>query len=52
MARALILALSLSGCAALQESYVWPKHEKTWCYPKAKYDKDRKRYYGGVSCRF
>jgi hypothetical protein len=49
---ALVCALALSGCASLKESPVWPRYEKSWCYPKAKYTKERKRYYAGVSCRW
>lgn len=48
---ALVAALALSGCAAI-EDIVAKSYTEPWCYPKIRADFERERYYAGISCRF
>lgn len=45
MVRWLAIALVVSGCAL-------PSKTEPFCYPKAKYERDHKRYYLGAKCFF
>lgn len=41
-----------TGCASIKDSPVWPSYERPFCYPKASFNREHRRYFGGVSCRF
>ena len=54
----LCVVVLLSGCADLSERRMlkewglWPSTTEFWCYPRGKYDRDRKRIEGGLGCRW
>jgi hypothetical protein len=56
--RAVVLVLGAfvlilgTGCAALQDSPVWPSYTREWCYPRISYKHERKKTTAGVACRW